>query len=114
MRRARPRVNAGIVLGPYRSLRSFPLERARNTQSSCHVKSQKTDRSVRSASECRQNLARWPLCTCGSSCKARARRGVAMRKGAELVRATAPYAREDRARTWRLLAVAGGVYLGAI
>lgn len=37
-----------------------------------------------------------------------------MRTGPELVRATAPYAREDRTTTWRLLVGAAAVYGGAI
>ena len=37
-----------------------------------------------------------------------------MRTGPELVRASNPYAAEDRARTWRLLAVALAVFVGAL
>ncbi|MFN7144312.1 MAG: fatty acid desaturase family protein [Myxococcota bacterium] len=37
-----------------------------------------------------------------------------MRTGPELVRATAPYAKEDRARSWSLLAVAWAVYVGFV
>lgn len=37
-----------------------------------------------------------------------------MRKGPELVRASNPYAVEDRARTWRLLLVALAVFVGAL
>lgn len=37
-----------------------------------------------------------------------------MRSGAELVRATAPFAKEDRALTWRLLATTGALYLAAL
>ncbi len=36
-----------------------------------------------------------------------------MRQGPELVRAAAPFAVEDRARTWRLLAVTLAVFIGA-
>jgi omega-6 fatty acid desaturase (delta-12 desaturase) len=37
-----------------------------------------------------------------------------MRTGPELVRATSPFAREDRARTWRLLAVTLAIYATAV
>lgn len=37
-----------------------------------------------------------------------------MRTGPELVRATAPYAREERGLTWRLLLVAVAVYVAAV